>query len=45
VGQIKKKIQEYLEQRFGADAALKDREKLGKGVHGTANRLRFSSPW
>jgi len=40
--QFKKKIEDYLKDHFGYEATLKGIERLGKGVHGTAFRIKFN---
>ena len=42
--QFDSKIQDYLRERFGPETTLEGMERLGKGVHGTAFRLRFTTP-
>ena len=40
----KSKVQNYLKERFGQATRLKDMERLGEGVHGTAYLIKFSTP-
>jgi aminoglycoside phosphotransferase family enzyme len=40
--QLEKKVEDYLKDHFGCEATLKGIERLGKGVHGTAFRIKFN---
>jgi hypothetical protein len=37
------KIQKYLKKRYGRNTKLLGIDRLGKGIHGTAYRLRFEN--